>query len=68
MQEDAEEVASKFKNLNKSETAIAVWPLLEPAQEEPIDSVKVADNKKWRDAIGKDLQVQEAITVVRDLK
>jgi carboxyl-terminal processing protease len=68
MQDEAEEVAGKFKSLNKSEVGFSVWPLLEPAQEAPVDSVKMADNKKWMDAIGKDLQVQEAITVVRDLK
>lgn len=68
MQDEAEEVASKFKNLNKSEIGIAVWPLLEPAQEEPVDSVKRADNKKWMDALAKDLQIQEAVVVVRDLK
>lgn len=68
MQDEADEVATKFKNLNKSETPIAVWPLLEPAQAGEVDSTKVADNKKWMDAIAKDLQVQEAVLVVRELK
>lgn len=68
MQDEADQVASKFKGLNKAELPISVWPLLEPEQIEPKDTVKVAEDKKWMEAIGKDIQIQEAVLVVRDLK
>jgi len=68
MLDEADEVAGKFKNLNKSEIAAPVWPLLAPVQDEPQDTAKLADDKKWMEAIGKDLQIQEAVLVVRDLK
>jgi carboxyl-terminal processing protease len=68
MQDETEETAKQYKNLNRSEDSIAVWSL--PHQDElfTTDTVQKVDYQKWFKGLSRDLQLQEAVMVVNDLK
>ncbi len=68
MQDETEETAKQYKNLNRSQDSIAVWSL--PHQQEIFasDTVKKVDYQKWFKGLSRDLQLQEAVMVVKDLK
>ncbi len=67
LQDETEETAKQYKNLNKSEDSLAVWSL--PNQDELFtkDTVKKVEYQKWFKGISRDLQLQEAVHVVEDL-
>jgi hypothetical protein len=68
MQDETELMSKKYKNLNKSEDSVAVYALAEQLEEFEGDEDKKKEYQKWFKGLSRDLQLQEAITVVGDLK
>ena len=67
LQDKNDEVAEKYKNLNRSEDSMAVWALQLQLQEFKTDTVKKVDYQKWFKNLSKDLFLQEAVKVVEEI-
>lgn len=67
MQDKNDEVAKKYKNLNKSEDSMAVFALQLQLQQFETDTVKKVDYKKWFKNLSRDMYLQEAVQVVTDI-
>ena len=67
-QDQSDDVAKKYKDLNKSQDSMAVWALQIQLKDFKTDTVKKADYQRWFKGLSKDLYLQEAVNVVTEIK
>jgi carboxyl-terminal processing protease len=68
MQDSNEEITKKYKNLNRSEDSLAVGPLPHQLTLFANDEGKKTDYQRWFKGLAWDLQLREAVYVVKDIK
>jgi len=67
-QDQSDDVAKKYKDLNKSQDSMAVWALKVQLVDFKTDTVKKADYQRWFKGLSKDLYLQEAVNVATEIK
>jgi carboxyl-terminal processing protease len=68
MQDQSEEMAKKYKNLNRSDDSLSVFALQFQLSQFNTDSGKKADYQRWFKGLAWDLHLREAVYLVKELK